>query len=53
MFFQVCTFVINLTMMFTDRTPHCVIWVGCSDSTSDKWNTARIVSGADSYDINM
>ena len=37
----------------TFRTPHCVIWVGCNDSVSTQWNTARLESGGDGFDEKM
>ena len=37
----------------TFRTPHCVIWVGCKDETSDTWNHARLEAGGDGFDTKM
>ena len=37
----------------TFRTPHCVVWVGCNDSTSTQWNQARVDAGNDGYDKKM
>lgn len=37
----------------TFRTPHCVIWLGCSDSESSAWNEKRIADGGDGYDTKM
>jgi protein KTI12 len=37
----------------TFRTPHCVIWVGCSDSISTEWNQMRLSSDGDGYDEKM
>jgi protein KTI12 len=37
----------------TFRTPHCVIWVGCSDEISSEKNQARLDAGHDGYDTKM
>jgi protein KTI12 len=37
----------------TFRTPHCVIWVGCDDTTSMQWNQGRIDRDEDAYDVKM
>lgn len=37
----------------TFRTPHCVVWVGCNDETSNQWNQTRIDNGSDAYDPKM
>lgn len=37
----------------TFRTPHCVIWLGCSDSVSSKWNQDRLSRNEDGFDEKM
>jgi protein KTI12 len=37
----------------TFRTPHCVIWVSCSDEIASEKNQARLDAGQDGYDTKM
>ena len=31
------------------RTPHCVIWVECDESTAERWNKDRLDSNLNAY----
>lgn len=40
-------------MSRTARTPHCVVWIACSEQSSRNVNTSRLTSGSDTYSDEM
>jgi len=37
----------------TFRTPQCVVWVACADTTADVWNETRVKEGGDGYEAKI